>query len=86
MTAPENAQHCATCVCGRRAPVQGDRGKPHGTIAWWEHEQAWEGYARRFPGSARQQGPERIAERGGFGYGEVLDQLGHEPMTWSVRS
>lgn len=78
--------HCPTCVCGRRAPVQGEsrrdgRGlKPAGTVAWWEHEKAWEPYGARYSQSA-----ERIAERSGFGYWEMTDLLGHEPTTWSVR-
>lgn len=74
--------HCPTCVCGRRAPVQRSRehDKPAGTIAWWEHEKAWEVYGSRYSQSA-----ERIAERGGFGYGELLEFLGHAPTTWSVR-
>jgi len=78
---PEMAPHCTTCVCGRRAPVQGHytRGrKPPGTIAWWEHEKAWEGYGHS-------QSAEQIAKRGGFGYDELVSFLGHEPTTWSVR-
>ena len=71
----------------RRAPVQGDAGwqfgrpgaRPAGTIAWWEHVRAWEEYHRRF---ANNQSAERIAERMGFGYEELIAFLGHEPMTW----
>lgn len=70
----------------RRAPVQGDygipRGKPghsSGTIAWEEHELAWQAYAKRF---GRDQSAERIAERAGFGYQELIDYLGHPPKTW----
>ncbi len=49
------------------APVQG-----YGRIPWEVHEKAHrEGYARDFPGSARQQPPERIAQRGGFGIEEM---------------
>lgn len=79
--------HCPTCICGRRAPVQASyesRGrprKPAGTVAWWEHEKAWEDYGARYSS----QDAERIAERGGFGYWEMTDHLGHEPTTWSVR-
>lgn len=67
----------------RRAPVQGgdQTGKPPGTVAWWEHEQAWLDYSRRYSG----QSAERIAERGGFGYWELMDHLGHEPTTWRPR-
>lgn len=74
--------HCATCVCGRRAPVQAQRGvRGPGTIAWWEHEQVWAGYAATYSG----QSAERIAERGGFGWAECVEFLGHEPTTWSAR-
>lgn len=78
----------------RRAPVQGEgvserhaevTGKPYkpaGTVAWAEHEEAWRGYAERWPGSARHQDAGRIAERGGFGYREMTTLLGHEPTTW----
>jgi len=74
----------------RRAPVQGDvntatrrrkglavRGP--GTISWIEHVRAWRDYAARY---GTHQSPERIAERGGFGYDELIDHLGHEPTTW----
>jgi hypothetical protein len=73
-------KHCATCVCGRRAPVQRSRNfdKPAGSIAWWEHEKAWEKYGYS-------QSAERIAERGGFSYGELVQYLDHEPTTWSIR-
>lgn len=77
----------------RRAPVQGDfRGHPSdrtgapgedpGTISWAEHLEAYEPYAKRY---GRDQSPERIAERGGFGYAELVDQLGHAPRTWRPR-
>lgn len=52
-----------------------------GTIAWAEHEEAWRDYNRRYHG----QSAERIAERGGFGYGELVDHLGHPPRTWEPR-
>ncbi len=79
----------------RRAPVQADyswRGRPTtsaprrgkgfpGTVTWAEHLEAWTAYARRFPG----QDAERIAERGGFSYLELVDHLGHEPKTWEPR-
>jgi hypothetical protein len=65
----------------RRAPVQANRlhEKPRGTVAWWEHQKAWEAYAVRY---GRQQSAERIAERHGFCYGELVDFLGHAPETW----
>lgn len=67
----------------RRAPTQSNRAfaKPAGTVAWDEHERAWKAYARKYPG----QSAERIAERGGFCYGEIADFLGHEPKTWRPR-
>lgn len=65
----------------RRAQVQPSRRvpKPWGTIEWWEHEAVWAAYAKRY---GTQQSAERINERGGFGYTEVVDFLGHEPTTW----
>lgn len=70
----------------RRAPVQGNyriakgqSGHGPGTIAWWEHEQAWESYASRY---GRSQSAERLAERAGFCYLELVDFLGHAPTTW----
>jgi len=75
------APHCATCICGKRAPVQADRehGKGAGSIAWSEHLEAYSGYQHRY-GSG--QTAERLAERGGFSYGELLTFLGREPKTW----
>lgn len=88
--------NCPTCICGKRAPVQGDggidteragtlrRGQPGygpGTIAWAEHLLAWSTYAQRYPG----QSAERMAARGGFGYGELIMFLGHPPETWQPR-
>ena len=79
----EVEQHCPTCVCGRRAPVQGDyRVRPAGTVAWWEHLEAYTAYAARY---GKSQSAERLAERAGFGYQEMTTLLGHEPTTWSVR-
>jgi len=91
-------KHCPTCVCGRRAPVQGDyerycdyewakqkigrEPKGPGTISWAEHELAWAEYARQYGES---QSAERMAERGGFGYGELLMYLRREPTTWAPR-
>lgn len=73
----------------RLAPVQGDhripRGQPgreYGTIAWEEHVRAWEAYAKRY---GNDQSAERLAERGGYGYRELIMFLGHEPTTWRPR-
>lgn len=87
MTATE--QHCPTCTCGRRAPVQASRrgGEKHGvkygphgagTISWAEHEQAWAVYGALYSG----QSAEVIAQRQGFSYGELVEFLGREPATW----
>lgn len=70
----------------RRAWVQRERDKPAGTVAWSEHCEAWLGYERTYPGSARDQDAERINQRGGFGYYEMTDYMGHEPTTWAPRS
>jgi len=81
--------HCPTCICGKRAPVQGDGGHPKdrkhgpGSIAWAEHLQAWSAYAARY---GEGQSAERMAERGGFGYGELQELLGREPETWEPRA
>lgn len=87
------SKHCETCICGRRAPVQADHGAhlpadhPHrpdgampcGTIAWAEHIEAYGHYAAKY---GRSQSAERIAERGGFSYRELVSLLGHTPTTW----
>lgn len=77
--------HCPTCTCERRAPVQGSRarqdrpGRAEGSVTWTEHLEAYSGYAQRYGSS---QSAERLAERGGFGYYEMAELLGHEPTTW----
>lgn len=80
---------CPTCICGKRAPVQGDYGSGHslktrgpGSITWAEHLLAWSGYAAQYGTS---QSAERMAERGGFSYVELGMFLGHEPETWEPR-
>lgn len=80
MTAP----HCDTCICGKRAPVQGDaeHKKAAGSISWDEHLRAWSAYAAKY---GRSQTAERLAERGGFSYGELVAFLGVPPSTWSPR-
>ena len=89
-------KHCETCICGRRAPVQADSGaclpighpaRPvdahePGTIAWAEHVEVWSAYAARY---GRSQDAERIAERGGFSYGEIVMLIGRKPRTWAPR-
>jgi len=74
----------------RTAPVQGDQGvPPHspdyrspGLIDWWEHEDAWRAYDEKWHCG---QSASRIAERGGFGWDELVEFLGHEPTTWRPR-
>ncbi len=70
----------------RRAPVQGDftikRGDPghaDGSIAWVEHEEVWRAYAKKW---GSRQSAARIAERGGFGYREIVSLTGAAPKTW----
>jgi len=85
------SKHCETCICGKRAPVQGtscylERGDPKergpGTITWAEHLLAYATYANRY---GTGQSAERLAERGGFGFWELADLLGREPTTWEPR-
>lgn len=66
----------------RRALVQDERNRPAGTISWSEHETAWEAYRKKYGSS---QSAERIHERGGFGYYELVMLLGHDPTTWRPR-
>lgn len=76
------------CVQGSGAPYLPE-GHPRraanarvpGTITWSEHEKAWQAYERKYGG----QSAERIAERGGFGYEELVEFLGRAPETWKVR-
>jgi hypothetical protein len=70
----------------RRAQVQGDYwlpsgepGRDPGTITWDEHNEIWGAYAKEY-GSG--QSPERIAERGGFGWSEIVKLTGAPPKTW----
>lgn len=69
---------------GRRAPVQRSRelSKPDGTLSWDEHLLAYEVYAAKY---GRSQSAEQIAQRGGFGYSELLLFFGQDPMTWEPR-
>lgn len=79
--------HCASCSCGKRAPVQGERfGNGRrigpGTIAWREHLEAFGAYSGKY---GSDQSADRIAERGGFSYGELQTFLGRDPVTWIPR-
>lgn len=72
-------KHCESCTCGRRAVVQASSKSAPGTISWAEHLEAWNGYAREY---GSQQSPERINQRGGFGYDELESFLGRKPSTF----
>jgi hypothetical protein len=70
----------------RRAPVQPSRniapgrtGRIRGTVSWEEHLEAFEDYARLY---GRNQSAERIAERGGFSYFELVQHLHRFPDSW----
>ncbi len=64
----------------RRTYVQRDASRPAGTVAWSEHVEAHDGYEKRFGRGG--QTAERISERGGFSYGELVLFLGRDPETW----
>lgn len=70
-------------MSNRRANVQGEFRRilpiPYGTIAWHEHLEAWEAYAKIY---GRDQSAERMHERGGFGLVELCSFLGRPPRTW----
>lgn len=74
-------ENCPTCICGKRAPVQASRDlkRGDGTIAWEEHLLAWNAYDAEYRCG---QTATRLAERGGFSYGELVHFLGREPTTW----
>lgn len=72
------------CPVQRQAPyVKPDgvarSGKPAGTVSLTEAAEAYSVYAKRYGTS---QSFERLHERGGFGYWELSELLGHEPKTW----
>ena len=72
----------------RRAPVRGNHLWCHlerapGTISWYEHLQAWDGYCKAGYSSSS---AERIADVGGFEWQEIVKCLGHEPTTWKPRT
>jgi hypothetical protein len=54
-----------------------------GTISRAEHDRAWQSYRERYGDG---QSADRIAERGGFSYRELVTLLGREPETWEPRS
>ncbi len=69
-------------------PIQGDHDKilrkregreyrSAGYVTWEEAEEAYVEYTRLYPGSARDQSLERLAERYGFGWDEIETFLGH---------
>ena len=72
-----NAKLTSPPVDPRRAPVQRYHGK---TVPWEVHGLAWEGYCRDYGSGC--QSAERIAERGGFGVGEMDKYL----PDWRERS
>ena len=87
VTMTPHRHDCPTCTCGRRAPVQAAYGQDKrapGTISWEEHLEAYEGFAREYPFSASRQTAAWLAERGGFGWNELVRFLGREPTTWKA--
>jgi hypothetical protein len=74
-------------MSNRRAKVQGNPAypregidfRPGGTVAWAEHLEAWDAYAKRF---GREHPPEFIEQRGGFRYLDFQVMLGRAPKTW----
>ena len=70
-----------------RVPVQNEAtnsrrgGKPPGSVTWDEHVEAWTEYHRQHWG----QDADTIALRGGFGFWELTDLLGHALETWEPR-
>jgi hypothetical protein len=79
------------CVVQREGPYEARsmqdgvarRRMPYGTVARSEGLTAYEAYAKRHGVG---QSFERLLERGGFGYWELTDLLGHEPRTWRERT
>lgn len=62
----------------RQFPIQGGWNRANhkqeaaSAIPWWLAEIVYQGYAKIYPCSARQQDLERMAERGGFSREEVV--------------
>jgi len=63
-------------------PAKRDTNVP-GTITWEEYLTAYSAYSDTY---GTMQSAERIIERGGFSYNELVDLLGHEPKTWKPRT
>lgn len=72
---PDNKITGWSSVCS----VQADKKKPCGTVSWKEHYEAYASYSKKY---GKSQSADRIAERGGFSYGELVLFLGREPETW----
>jgi len=85
----QEAPHCATCICGKRAPVQGDMGHATrarvwaGTISWEEHILAWTRYAAKY--GSRYSAHHIAEDFGGFNYYDLKEYLGHDPLTYEPR-
>lgn len=81
---PPRARVQRQTYCPKRQRHIGPRegGKPAGTIAWAEHLEAYEAYAALH---GRRQTAERLEERGGFEWTELVELLGHEPDTWEPK-
>ena len=62
----------------RPFPIQAEWQKPASVVPWWLAEIAYASYAKSFPGSARDQSLERLAERGGFGREELVSLIRKE--------
>lgn len=73
----------------KQAPVQSEfsyrhpKYKPAGLIDWEEFLEAYQEYIKKYGTS---QSAERIAERGGFGYYELVKFLKREPRTWKEKT
>ena len=82
-------EDCNTWDYARGFPLQRACGGGSGVSIPWEiGKEAYDkGYAVQYPGSARQQSAERIAQRGGFSVGEMEMFLpgwsDRGPVDWS---
>ena len=75
-----------------RVPVRGIRkidGKGWitgpGTVAWSEHNEAWEAYSSHFGSGNAPNSALIIAERGGFLFDQLQHLLGRNPRTWEAK-
>ena len=66
-------------VLSDRTILKNRPGHDYGLITWEEYLEAYAEYAKRY---GNEQSAERLEERGGFGYKELIQLLGHEPKTW----